>query len=224
MGKCVTIVNKALVQAMTVDVEFVEVMRSDVVQWISPADAIEYIGRAADCDRASAIAQMRTAIAGGDLGVRWADAEDEDDKPQINNFWEQASFRLDHGGEVLHQAIKRTICKAGESYTRVYDRGFPRFRPFFVSRDDLVACWPAQQVAPRPLSANESVRCSTPEEIEACARKIYRDRAGDPPNMDEAERLIKQGLPRAKRDTVRAVLRKPEFASQRRRSGQRRKR
>ena len=179
---------------------------------------------AADCDRATAMRHLRVAIANMHIGVRWSDGEDEADPPPFGSFWKNASIRLDHGGEVLHQVFERRVVKMGESYSGEQHEGPPRYREFLVDRSDLNTLWPMHSEDASPAGPEPSVLCPTPPAIREYARELYQSRAADPPNMDEAGRLICKKLPRAVRKTVRIVLSEPEFANQRRRSGVRRKR
>ena len=77
----------------------------------------------------------------------------------------------------------------------------------------------ASGAAARPSPAAPDRRSRTMDAIEEAARMLYAERKADPPNMVEAERLIRERLPGATRDRIREVLNKPEFKALRRPAG-----
>jgi len=198
-----------------------------IVRWVSPADALSHIETAADCDRATALTSLRTAVGDGRLPVRWLEPENETDAPPGKpEFWRDVTIRPDHGGELLYQVQASRLIKDGKSkipMPTVRMEGQPRYRGFLVDRDALQEIWPPRELQPARVPADSILRPKK-EEIRKIARELYAARNNDPPNLCQAERLIRDSLPRAGRKPVRDILAEPEFAKQRRRSGQRRKR
>ena len=55
--------------------------------------------------------------------------------------------------------------------------------------------------------------------IREVARQLYESMAGSPPNVTEAEQLIRSKLAGARRKLVRPILAEPEFVNRRRKAG-----
>jgi hypothetical protein len=71
-------------------------------------------------------------------------------------------------------------------------------------------------------AAAPETRNWTEIQIRKKARVIYTEFADDPPNINRAEKLLRERLPGAKRSRIRPVLREIEFVNSRRRSGEKR--
>lgn len=198
-----------------------EAIRISIVKWMSPVDAIDHIASAANCDRGQAKHRLRAALADGRVGVCWADCDNDDALPS-GRFWLEASIIPEHGGQVLHQVLAGSTVTDGGVHVLEHREEKPRYRGFLINRADLYEAWPVvlPAVPPQPTS---SIRPGK-KEIREAALRLYAERASDPPNINEAARLICEELPRVTREAARKVLREDEFAQLRRPSGVRRKR
>lgn len=84
---------------------------------------------------------------------------------------------------------------------------------------------PADRSKAKPKAGREAApetRHRTENQIREEARVVYTEFAHDPPNMNRAEKLLRERLPGATRTRIRPVLREPEFVNLRRRSGEKR--
>ena len=210
---------------MAANTQSLEGQRVSIVRWVSLADALAHISQAKGCGRDAALAELRAAIGDGRLGARLLDSQGLDDaRPTDPAFWRNASIRLDHGGEVLHQEVRKHLVKIGNGHEWREEVGPPGYRLFALDRNDLFDIWPVA-TEPTEQSDASSLPMKRPslEEIREKTRQLYRDRAGDPPNMDEASRSICKALQHAGRQRVREVLHEPEFERQRRRPGEKRR-
>jgi hypothetical protein len=218
---------KTLFRLSGTEGDVVELLRIPVVDWVSLADAVAHIEMAADCDRLTAIQRLRAAIADSSLRVRWMDQENEYDVPPSDRaFWTKVSIRLDQGGEVLHHAVDLMFVAYPKSSAIERKEAPPRYRGLLVDRRALHDAWPMPPDVEQPETTASCVPLPPVGKpaIRAKVRELYASRPSVPPNMWEAEMLIKKSLPRAARDRIREVLKEPEFARQRRATGKRGKR
>ena len=123
-------------------------------RWMTAAEAIKHIQKAASCGRDEAWIQLSKAIADGVVPTRWADVSfepstgrpghyvehysDEDDVPPTSKwFWAGAWFRFSGGGRVLDdparrpRSVRRKLALSGRL----------EFRPLLVLRDAVDAIW-----------------------------------------------------------------------------------
>lgn len=101
----------------------------------------------------------------------------------------------------------------------------PRAEPTETPRVETAETPPADGSNAKPKAgrgAAPETRNWTEIQIRREARVIYTEFADDPPNMNRAEKLLREWLPGAKRTRIRPVLREPEFVNSRRRSGEKR--
>ena len=124
-------------------------------RWMTAAEAIKHIQKAANCGRDEAWIQLSKAIADGKIPNRWADVSfepstgrpghyvehyaDEDDVPPTSRwFWASAWFRFSGGGRVLDdparrpRSVRRKLALSGKR----------QFRPLLVLRDTVDSIWP----------------------------------------------------------------------------------
>jgi hypothetical protein len=203
-------------------------IRLSVTQWKSLNDALEHIELSRDCGRSIATRLLRDALANFRLPIRWAEQDDEGDGPAplSNAFWKEASIRADHGGEVLHQPCLLVLEPAGSIKTVVAP---PRWRGVLVDREALNRLFPLPEYGtkddvPEPPQNKPQRRNPTERTIRDKVRELYAARPNDPPNIADAEQLVRDELRGGNRKLIRRVLADPEFADQRRAKGERRKR
>src|SRR5258708_1016614 len=175
-------------------------------KWISLSDAIAYVEDREQCDPTAALRQIRTALGDGEIPARWGPdpAPDpiqlgayatlyfttsqfaDDQVPTDAGFWSGVLI-MEGSGKVIDQ----TDSTLG-----------PRPRELFVERRRVEALWPratnqdiptptlkpakASKTAPAMRSLNASSKT-----IREVAHAIYTERTTLPPNVREAEQLIR---------------------------------
>ncbi len=122
----------------------------------------------------------------------------------------------------------RLIFKADEAFDQRWADSdgtaglcFLQFRAYPTELFDPMEPGPVAPVpAPNhPLGAPAQKQRRRQSEIEKAAEAVYAERADDPPNLIEAEKLIRERLPGATRDQIRPILRQPQFEELRRPAG-----
>jgi hypothetical protein len=94
------------------------------------------------------------------------------------------------------------------------------YDPLWLRRKDVTELW-----GPRSAkSRNKRVPPASLKAIEKEARKLHEERSDNPPNMAEAEVILRERVRGATRNLIRSVLRRPEFVKLRRPRGHQLKR
>jgi len=204
-----------------------ESIRIPRANWMSLSDAVEHIQEVSDCDRVTARQKLREVIADTLLPVRWIDQENEHDMPPSDRaFWKKATMRSENGGEFLYEVSDVTIVESPGSMLIERKEIFPRYRGLLVDRRALHALWPAP-VNSDQRAENDSRGTLPPASKQAIrdkARELYATMRENPPNIAQAEVLIRKSVPGSTRSRIREVLNEKEFSDQRRRTGKRGKR
>jgi hypothetical protein len=111
------------------------------------------------------------------------------------------------------------------------DKTCNKYRPLFMERSAVQTLWPCSSQELDGDSARQSRserRKRSQQEIEQTADKLYerykQDGKRHGPNQNIAAQEIMEILPGAKRDDIRAVLKKPKFADHRAKAGNQPKR
>jgi hypothetical protein len=195
-------------------------------KWMTLKEAISRIREFEGCDEAAALAQLRAALADGEIETRYAfDASSElfpipislakaslDDE-DVEAFWKKVPIELDDDGSIssiylatLHE--ERRKWRARKRYV------------LFLSRGAILKHW-ADVDAPkqRPVASKDEIRKALVE--------IYRnadEKSRKPPNINEAYGLVADKLEpkRAPRKLVRGILDEPVFKERRLERGRRR--
>jgi hypothetical protein len=94
------------------------------------------------------------------------------------------------------------------------------YDPLWLRRKDVTKLWGPQSAKSR----NQCIPPASLKAIEKEARKLYEERCDNPPNMAEAEVILRERVRGATRNLIRSVLRRPEFAKLRRSRGHQLKR
>jgi hypothetical protein len=176
---------------------------------MSLVEAVEHIRMSQRCNSVEALRQLKGEIGDGMVRVQWEDSEGPKDYPDSQYL--QSSQLLLVGTGLAPDSLRE------------------EYRPLLVERSAVEKLWPlsnhrrkdSQQTEAGSTTQLESPRRRSvdPDEIWSAAKELYREREHDPPNMDDAERLIRQKLRGGKRDDIRQILRKKEFADVRRNPG-----
>lgn len=209
--------------------------KSYPVRWIDLPEAFEHIQ---ECDNVSldqAWGELSSAIAHGDVEAilrlhspsgRFA-VQFERPAPRGMEFWAMAA--LIKGDPFIVMAVE----EIGSRY-----RSDEKWE-VFVSFGDVLQIWPLTEAqwnrwTPNGESWDEGTSASEPtsaarqvittEQIRSAAKTVYANNLDDPPNIDRAERAIRELLGSGSRKLIREVLNEPEFASARRPAGNQPKR
>jgi hypothetical protein len=179
------------------------------VQWMSLVEAAEQIRIEEDCESIEALRQLKKEIGDGMVPVQWEDSQEPRDCPDPQHL----------------QASRLLLFGTGFAP----DNDDEYYRPLLVERSAVQRLWPLSSNPIKGLAPTGSTSTTQPKrsprqkvydhQILSEARAIYREKENDPPNMDEAERLIRLSLGGGKRDDIRKILRQEEFAHLRRKSG-----
>ena len=178
-------------------------------QWMSLVEAIGHIRMSQHCNSVEALRQLKREMGDGMVRAQWADSEEPKDRPDPEYL--QASQLLSIGTGFAPDNVQEI------------------YRPLLVERSAVQELWPLSNYRRKDSSQTDSGSVSQPEklprrkiddeQIRNTARDIYLENKSNPPNMPDAERLIRQKLPGAKRDDIRRVLSEAEFADVRRKAG-----
>jgi hypothetical protein len=176
---------------------------------MSLVEAAEHIRIAEDCDSMEALRQLKKEIGDGMVPVQWEDSQEPKDCPDPKHM--QASQLLLFGTGFAP------------------DNDDENYRPLLVERSAVQRLWPLSSNPTKGSASTDSTSTTQPkmsprqkvddDQILSAARNIYRERENDPPNMDEAEKLIRQRLGGGKRDEIRKILKQEEFVRLRRSPG-----
>jgi hypothetical protein len=162
-------------------------------QWMSLVEAIEHIRVSQRCDSVEALRQLKREIRDGLVRLQWEDTEGPKDCP---------------APEYL-QASQLLLIGTGWAPDNL-DSGY---RALLVERSNVEELWPLSNYPREPR------RKINDDDIRSAARCIYAEGKNDPPNVPNAEQLIRQRLSSAKRDDIRRILGESEFADARRKPG-----
>ena len=176
---------------------------------MSLVEAIEHIRVSQHCNSIEALRQLKRETYDGMVQVQWEDLDAPKDCPDPKYL--QASQLLLIGTGVALDNVRKM------------------YRPLLVERSAVQELWPLSSHRREDSSQTASGSNTQPQklprrsvdddEICSAARVIYRERENDPPNIPEAEPLIRQKLPGAKRNNIRLILSEDEFADVRRKPG-----
>jgi hypothetical protein len=107
-----------------------------------------------------------------------------------------------------------------DSDCRVVDQAGPRQLLLLRSRVLELCAMDMEHSGDRSLKQDQKLRSASKDQVREAAREVYKIQSGKkPPNMDEAEKLIRQKLPDARRNKIRGVLHEEEFTRQRLKPG-----
>jgi hypothetical protein len=201
--------------------DILEYLHLQLPYWASLNDALAHIQQVRGVDWASSRDELIGAVNAGKLTVRWLDQSGAADAPTRSMLTNEATIRPDHGGEILHQVTSLVLIEDAHGLRREKRVSEPVYRALLVDKASLLILWPSKLDKPPAISSLPVKRASA-ERICAAARELYHEHRADPPNINEAERLIRQTVKGSSRANIRRVLRQPEFATQRRPPGVRR--
>jgi hypothetical protein len=161
-------------------------------QWMSLVEASEHIRVSQRCDSVEALRQLKREIRDGLVRLQGEDMEGPKDCPDPEYL--QASQFLLIGTGFAPDNIDAA------------------YRPLLVGRSDVEELWPFSNYREPRRKVND-------DDIRSAAKDIYAKGKNDPPNLRDAEPLIRGRLPGAKRDDIRRILGEAEFADVRRKPG-----
>jgi hypothetical protein len=185
--------------------------RNNRVHWVTLVRAAEHIQVIEDCNSKEALRQLREEIGDGTVRVKWADADGAADVPDAETLSTSKFVLTGLGLAPSHMG----------------------FQPLLVYRKSLEKLWPTLSVEPmaeiKSRSLNHLIKAqhqSRPSQaqIRQLLRQLYQEAAENPPNILDAENLVRGKLPGAVRSLIRPILHEPEFANLRRGAGTQRNR
>jgi hypothetical protein len=202
--------------------------------WMTLGEAIQHVQEVDGCNRLQALSQLRDALEEGDIPARWS----ADPEPSLPPGFFRVGFPpLFAPGPIPTDPVYwRTVLVLPNGL--VIDQGTldqqsaGRSRQLFLLRSKINELWPLQ--SKRRESAYQAVTSdrstarqqASKEQIRKTAREVYcyeMESGKKPPNLAEAEHLIRERVEGATRPRIRSVLNDDEFKRLRLKRGAHRK-
>jgi hypothetical protein len=220
--------------------------------WVTLREAVEHIEEVEHCSFRAAWDQLRAAIGDQAVMVRWGDVSlelstihdghyivDDDVPPNNKWFWKSARAIFVGTGCLLDDPA----CRAKNTRLKLIREGTLRYRPVLIQREAVERIWPIANETAEPQrpttdqigDAEESpsdsdnshgpFRFAKDEKVCQLVREMYADPANVRPNLNEAWDLLKGKLEPlgVTRERLHPILKKAEFADQRNKRGQRKR-
>jgi len=197
-------------------------------EWMLLVQVVAHVEAADGCDAPTALRQILAALQDEEIPIKWAAnlprsghqpllwdlLFDLDDPPTGRLYWSTVTVLPLADYAVLDSPIQ-VYDEEGELPPTNPSRGL---RHLLLRKEPVLRLWPNTEGNGSSAENTKSVSHASKDAIRIEAKKIYQNY--DPkPNIADAEKLIREALPTARRQSIRSVLSEPQFASLRRPAG-----